>query len=329
MYSNGPDRIYSAFSEIEKSKIRPGEGYPTIALGRKPFEDEVRILKDDLGQLNLIIELPKEQPKLEIKLGKVLPTKWVDLEEEGREAKTYLQVTCIDARLARTFQSLVTEMMSNVYAAPTHKPVIYEFISVASHWRTALLARMQEYSLQEASGLFGELYLLQILARINPEKALKAWRGVENYRHDFSLVNAVEVKTYTSVNEPKVTIHGAHQLDPVPGMQLHLFALHIEQNESGKSITQMIDEIVDLGIAEDYLLQKIGASYETLEDIPYLFITDEQKLFLVNQDFPGIRASVLGTNALIGLSNIQYSLNLDSCKSSIAILELEKVLRNL
>lgn len=330
MPSNTPQRIYDAFLELGKSVYRPGQGYPTIDLGKEPNVEEVSLLRDEFGQFNLIIELPENHSKIEIALGKVLPTKWVELEIAEGITRTYLQVICTDARLIRTFQSLVTEMMLNIYASPSPKPAIYEFSSVAAYWRTALLARMQEYSLQEASGLFGELYLLRELARIIPEKALKAWRGVENYRHDFSLTNAIEVKTYTSVNEPKVTIHGAHQLDSVVDNDLHLFALHLDQNESGKSVVQLIDEIAELGIPEDKILQKIGASYEALEDIPFLFITDEQRLFLVDQNFPGIRASVIGQVALTGITNIQYSLNLDSCQNNkVEISELEKVLLNL
>lgn len=329
MSDRNPQSVYQAFKSLEKKRASGTESYPSIALGASTDPKEVILSKDEYGNFNLLIRLPAEQPRPEIPLGKVLKIQWEEFEEEKGFISTFLRVICTDARLVRTFQSLTTEMLLNLYTSVATKPAIVEFIQVAESWRAVLQARLQEYSLSEALGIFGELILFKELVAINPEKALQAWRGTENYRHDFTLTNAIEVKTYTSFNEPKITIHGAHQLDPSKGHKLHLFALHVDQNEAGSTLMEVVEEISGMGVGLSSILHRLGKSQEALEEITFRFVTEEQRLYNVDESFPGVKASVLGAEALTGVSDLQYSLNLDSCGEPLSLEQLPQVLREL
>lgn len=321
------EKIERAFSNL-KSERGDREKYPVISLGKYPREDEVRLSKDEFGLYNLVIELPADQPVIDIPVGKALPTKWEKL-EDSEGIKTFLRVICTDARLVHTFQSLITEMMVNIHNSPATKPAILEFVNVAAFWRAILLDQLRGHTLNEARGLYGELYVLKQFAEVAPKKALAAWRGQEHYRHDFLLSNALEVKTYSSFNEPKIVIHGAHQLDPPPGQRLHLFALHVEENESGNTLVEMAEEVAELGVPFDAILVRLDMSYSVLGEIEYRFVTSNHKLFEVDENFPGIRASDLGEAALRGVSNVTYSLNLDLCENSLATDDLKCVLEEL
>lgn len=328
MSNRNPQSIYEAFNILAEQRATGTESYPSIAVGRSADVKEVILSKDEYGHFNLLLRLPKEQQRPEIPLGKVLKTQWEDFEEEG-QSSTFLRVICTEARLIQTFQSLVTEMLLNLYATDAKKSALLEFVHVADSWRTVLRARLQEYSLSEAQGIFGELTLLKELATVSPQKALQAWRGTENYRHDFVLTHAIEVKTYTSFNEPKIAVHGAYQLDPSAGHQLYLFALHVDQNEEGSTLMDVVEEISALGVSLSSILHRLGKSQEALEEISFRFVSEEQRLYAVDQNFPGIRASALSAGALVGVSNVQYSLNLDSCGEPLDLDQLPQILREL
>lgn len=329
MSNHNPQSIYEAFNILAEQRATGAESYPSIAVGTATDAKEVILSKDEYGHFNLLLRLPKEQQRPEIPLGKVLITQWEEFEEVEGVNSTFLRVICTDARLIRTFQSLVTEMLLNLYASVSSKPAIVEFIQVADAWRTVLQARLQECSLSEALGIFGELILLKKLVAINPEKALQAWRGTENYRHDFTLTNAIEVKTYTNFNEPKITVHGAHQLDPSTGHKLHLFALHVDQNEEGSTLMEIVEEINLLGVTLSSILHRLGKSQEALEEVSFRFVSEQQRLYTVDQSFPGIRASTVSVGALTGVSDVQYSLNLDLCGKPLGLDQLPEILREL
>lgn len=329
MSERTPQSIYEAFRKLENERATSSDNYPAIPVGAQKNEREVLLSKDEYGQFNLLIQLPEGQPQPDILLGHVLLTTWETYNGDIGESIIFLRVTCTEARLVRTFQSLVTEMLLNLYAAQSNKPAIIEFVQVAEFWRKILQERFREYSLSTALGIFGELTVLKELATINQTQALQAWRGTENYRHDFTLTNALEVKTYTSFNEPKITVHGASQLDPASGHSLHLYALHVDQNEDGTTLLDLIEEISDLGIPQRSILQRLSMSEESLKEINYRFITEEQRLYLVQETFPGIRASKIGSESLQGVSDVQYSLNLDVCGPSLDVTELPRILRGL
>lgn len=324
---NIQEKIEQAFTRL-KGERGDKENYPVLSLGKHPFEKEVRLSKDEYGQFNLVLELPKGQSLIDIPVGKALPTQWEILEDDEGQ-KTYLRVICVDVRLINTFQSLITEMMVNIYKSSAHRPAILEFVNVAALWRTILYNQLRFFTLNEAKGLYGELYVLREFAKVSPQKALKSWRGQENYRHDFIYSDAVEVKTYSSFNEPKVTIHGAYQLDPPQGQNLYLFAIHLEQNESGESLIEMVEDIAELGVPFDTIMTRLGMTYSAIEGINYRFVIGDQKLFKVDSEFPGIRASMLGEAKLTGVSELSYSLNLDLCGNPIRVDSFKQILEDL
>src|SRR5699024_11964800 len=81
-------------------------------------------------------------------------------------------------------------------------------------------------------GIFGELTILERLARRDPQSALSAWQGRNGARHDFVRTNALEVKTFGGSGSPAVTIHGESQLEPPLKAQVHLVAFRMTDGSS-------------------------------------------------------------------------------------------------
>lgn len=129
MSERTPQSIYEAFRKLENERATSSDNYPAIPVGAQKNEREVLLSKDEYGQFNLLIQLPEGQPQPEIPLGHVLPITWETYNGDIGKSMTFLRVTCTEARLVRTFQSLVTEMLLNLYASQyqTSQPLLNSF----------------------------------------------------------------------------------------------------------------------------------------------------------------------------------------------------------
>ncbi|GAA5196563.1 PD-(D/E)XK motif protein [Microbacterium jejuense] len=323
--STGYARVEHALKILGTRSPRVGEA---IAASIGPDRDmhEARLAKDHLGIVHLIVTLPSGRSRFAPPLGDVLPATWLD-EDLDDGVKTSLDVASTDPSLTPTFLSLVGEMLSRV--DETDAPCIDELMSVLSSWREALSREKRTLSRQRLIGLFGELTVLARLAEKDPSRAKSAWRGQAGYRHDFFLSNALEVKAYTGTDSPSVEIHGAHQLDPPIGGSLHLLTLRLEESPEGETIAELINRVDALGLPKGLLFERSTDESPVAADDTVAFVVAEERLFLVSPDFPGVRASVVGAEALTAVSRLRYSLLLDACPDSIDSDLLPSVLERL
>jgi hypothetical protein len=287
---------------------------------------EARLLRDHLSRFHLIVSLPLGRATFTPLTSELLPAKWLDTDFEGGN-EVCLDVICEDDSLNPTFFSLIGEMLERVEA--TGRACMDELMRVLASWREALARERGLLSKQGVIGLFGELIVLRTLARRDPNLALAAWRGQEGYRHDFFLSNALEVKSYTSFSSPSVTIHGAFQLDPPVGGALHLVAMRLEESPIGETIDELIESIEDLGIGRKQLFQRSSSERPISSDDRHSFLVAEERIFEIVEQFPGIRASKLSADALIGLSHLSYTLLLDSCSAYQVDTQLDALLDSL
>ncbi|WP_232226204.1 PD-(D/E)XK motif protein [Brachybacterium phenoliresistens] len=277
--------------------------------------------------IHLLAALPAGREIFDVPLGHTLRATWVGTRSADGHT-TSLDVACTDPRLRLTFLSLIGEMLDR--ADETGRPCIDELTGVLDSWRSALARAKRELDRSRAVGLFGELTILEQLARKDQVRALAAWRGREGHRHDFARTNALEVKTFSSTGSPSVQIHGLLQLDPPPAGVLHLVAFRVVETDSGSSLAELVERIVEQGVSRADIADCLG------EDAPALeggrdrrFTIEETRLHEVGEDFPGLRASRLDETALRGVDDLTYSLNLDACPGGIDPRQLDRILEEL
>lgn len=317
-------RIQDIFERLSEEPHRASE-VPYFYIGRDGDAEEVGLGRGPSGTYRLWVRLPVGRSMPRLGVGSILETEWVSHSDLGSGRATYLQVSCNEPRLNRTFLSLTAEMLDEVRG--TSQPVLDGLLTVIDSWHEILRSRNKMLSRQEAIGLFGELTILRRFARLDPRKALDVWRGAENYRHDFNATNSLEVKTYTGYGEPRIRVHGAYQLEPPLGHRLYLVTLKVDENESGESLPGLVDALADLGVSRGTVLRKLDRTMENLEALSYRFVVEEIRLFEVGADFPGIRPSRLEPDALRGVDDLSYSLGLDHCTGTLPVEELEGVLK--
>ncbi|WBU39423.1 PD-(D/E)XK motif protein [Homoserinibacter sp. YIM 151385] len=323
MAGAGYARVAHAFELIDERDVMIGEA-AVAAIGPDRDLHEARLARDHSGLIHLMVRLPEGRERFTPPVGRVLPATWF---RDGNGGATYLSVVSVDPALNPTFLSLIGEMLNRVEESGA--ACIDELVRVISAWREALEREQLGTSRSQLVGLFGELVVLERLAASDPDRALRAWRGKDGYRHDFFLDNAIEVKSYTGVDSPVAEVHGAYQLDPPAGGSLHLLAFRLEENAAGDSIKDIMRRLGDLGIALDAMLSRSSDAAPIVVDDNLRFLVAEERLYEVTERFPGLRASRLGADSLHAVSRIRYALLLDACPDRIDIENLPALLENL
>lgn len=308
---SGYERVEQALTRLKSEPIADlDEEAVRTLIGPAGRTDDALLVRDHVGQIHLLTKLPKNREPFQVPLGRTLQASWVEVGGMHEDAR-HLDVVCTDARLLRTFLSMIGEMLNR--SAASGKSCIDELSEVLESWREALARESREIDRKRAVGLFGELTVLESLARKDPLRALSMWTGPRGNRHDFSRSNALEVKTIARSGAPTVTIHGARQLDPPKSATLHLVAFRIVENAKGYSIADLSESLTKLGIPRQKLAIALNDDATLLNDTVRKFLVEETYLHEVTDDFPGIRASRLSENSLRGVGNVSYELSLDAC----------------
>lgn len=323
--SSGYVRIEQAHERLIGSHVEIGEALRVLVGPSGRLSDAI-LFKDDANLIGLLVELPEGRERFDLPLGRTLLTAWVTTRGADGEA-TRLKVLCTDKRLRRTFLSLIGEMLDR--ADDSGRPCIDELNEVLGSWRAALARARGELDEQRAIGLFGELSVLEQLARRDPMVALASWKGPEQNRHDFAIRNALEVKTFTGTGAPAVTIHGLRQLDPPMSGRLHLVAFRVTESASGSTLTQLVDRIASSGVPRDALERSLGDDASAIQTTARSFQIEETRLHEVTAEFPGIRASRIEGSMLSGVDDVHYTLRLDACPGRLDPASLTAILEEL
>lgn len=323
--SEGHSRAHAAYENLRDEHAAEGESVST-PLGPSGRLRDAILVKDHVGLIHLLARLPQGREQFDVPLGRVLRARWIETQGEDGPA-IWLDTACLDARLIRTFLSLIGEMLDRADASG--RPCIDELAEVLESWRAAIARTRGAMDRNRITGLFGELTVLEQLAQQDPRAALSAWKGREGAPHDFMRANALEVKTLTGSGSPTVTIHGESQLDPPTDAQLHLVAFRIVDNAGGDSVEGLLERIAELGVPYEEILRTLGDDAPNAEDRNRRFSIVDTRLHTIGDDFPGLRASRLDVTALRGVSELSYRLSLDACPGELAPSELARVLREL
>lgn len=275
---------------------------------------EALLVRDHQDRVSLVIERPEDAPRVEPSLGDTLPVNWIAPSVDSPLER--LMITCPDPALRMTFLSLIGEVLDRVDS--TRGSIYIEVSKVVKDWRRVLETARVAFSRTFIVGLFGELTVLRDLVAQRGPAAVDLWRGPEGHRHDFAATNALEVKTYTGTGSPKVTIHGAFQLDPPTGHELHLVSLRIEESPDGETIAEIVNELASSGVSPTVLTHRADKEEPLIVDDQLRLLVAGRRLHRVDEAFPGIRASQLDGPALKGVDRLSYQLLLDACPDPLA-----------
>lgn len=166
----------------------------------------------------------------------------------------------------------------------------------------------------------GELCVVKYLASTGQEVN---WDGPNSATYDIELQNGyVEVKSTVNRSKKEITISSQFQLDP-PGKKLDLIVCVFEESaNNGISIDQVVNELISLGISDEYLntrLRKKGLA-EGMSARRRKFILHEMLKYKVNEEFPKITpASFVGGVLPVGITKITYTVNLDGLEAESLI----------
>lgn len=323
--NRGHSRVQTVYEMLQGEHVPEGDS-ASATLGPSGRLRDAILVKDHVGLIHLLARLPAGRERFEVPLGRVLRATWVDT--QGPEGTTiWLDVACLDARLLRTFLSLIGEMLDR--SDESGRPCIDELTEVLESWRVALARARGAMDRNRVIGIFGELTILERLARRDPQAALSAWQGRNGGRHDFARTSALEVKTLSGSGSPTVTIHGESQLDPPANAQLHLVAFRITDSAAGESVEELTERISAHGVPHDEVIRSLGDDAPGVEDRRRRFEIEETRLHVVEAGFPGVRASRIDPSALRGVSGLNYQLTLDSCPGELDPSQLDRVLEEL
>lgn len=166
----------------------------------------------------------------------------------------------------------------------------------------------------------GELCVVKYLVSIGQEVN---WDGPNSATYDIELQNGyVEVKSTVNRSKKEISISSQFQLDP-PGKKLDLVVCVFEESaNNGISIDQVVNELISLGISNEYLntrLRKKGLA-EGMSARRRTFILHEMLKYKVNEEFPKITpASFVGGVLPAGITKITYTVNLDGLEAESLI----------
>lgn len=223
-------------------------------------------------------------------------------------AGRYADLHCSDRGLADVFEKLVSSTLEEIRSASgiSGQSALHRAVD---RWR-ALLSSAQPAE-QTVQGLFGELWVLRILAAKDPVGGFAAWTGWDSTRHDFMTpIGAVEVKT-TRTSAP-VTISSLFQLDPSGLAGLSLVRVEVETRPEGLSLLDLFGSLLKLGVPEMSLRSRI-LEVLRLHEVPAepRYIVSNLDHWTVDDEFPSLRLSDLPARLDQRVTRLTYGLRVD------------------
>ncbi len=279
---------------------------------------------DSEGRRHVLIALKHDDEGLDDSQSRGISVRTGLLSRQNQDEERFIDLLCLDHSGHSALDIIggeIAERLSRGIESPN------QCVSrVLSKWRR-FWGNVPKNLLPEEKqiGLVAELWFLLfwLIPRIGPESAL-TWRGPSGSRHDFeSTHHSVEVKATTSTRGPIHRITSLSQLSPPENGQLMLFSLQLRREGGAtvtlptliahiqgllKSTTRLLDHFEEM-------LQRIG--YSPFHEADYEHVRwriQEQKLFIVNQDFPRITIESFGAGIPGGVESVSYEINLSACE---------------
>lgn len=220
-------------------------------------EGRIRLGLDEVGREHLLVPSPSA-PARQSGIA-AISTEHRQLDISG-ERRRYLDVACLRDELVEVFDHFVAAIAE--HTTPDLSDLGPVVATVLDRWRTFFTAAGAPPGRDTLAGILGELLVLRDIALANAIDVLNAWVGPRGARHDFRRGDAaLELKTSLAHTSRVVSIHGEDQLLAPHGATLHLQFVRLEEGaDLGTSITDLLDELVGLGLPRLELIETVARS---------------------------------------------------------------------
>ncbi len=233
-----------------------------------------------------------------------------DLTMPDGRVTAFADLRCDDPELFGVFGFVLDDLSSRL--SGSGRDSIRRCRNVLSDWRELISPGRLTLDRAAEMGLFGELMVLRLIGLHDPVAALEAWKGPDNASWDFHWGGkSIEVKTTSSVAATSVRVSNIEQLDPEGLDSLDLVVVHVREDDSGESVDEIIDSLVDSGFDSRELIGKtsqVGHFYGS--GVPRGFIVTDVRRWPVSDDFPSLRRGDIPASKVHALIKVSYELAL-------------------
>ena len=171
-------------------------------------------------------------------------------------------------------------------------------------------------------GLYGEVYVLSkiLTKKLTNEIAISSWTGPSK-KHDFTTQNQlIETKT-TVTSSKKINTSSTNQIAPVFDKRLDLIFLQMKKNNTGFSLSEIIDEYINKLRDEseilhnDFLLKLTQCNYLDIHKDEYVekYSIDKVNYYKITENFPYIKKVEVPSE--ISDLSITYKIDLEKCEN--------------
>lgn len=286
-----------------------------------PAEAPVYVALDGLSHRHLLVEVPPESAKTEMRSTHGLSVTTDELRVRNFAGATYIDLECLQPNYHRTFAALVVDMLESLPKAKDRRKAVSACLE---RWRSFWLVNQAGLSREEALGLFGELWFLARWLHPITEARLNGWQGPHGARHDFQWKQlSIEVKTSATspASSPVHFISHIDQMgDPEIG-KLYLFSLHVTDDALASNTLPSIIQLITAALASDegsltLFSEKLAAAGYSPAHAEYyqrpLRILAEE-LYLVDSGFPRLTRNSFGGSIPEGIQDISYGVAIAAC----------------
>lgn len=267
--------------------------------------------RDGAARAHLLIPIAPDTAVRTDEQSEVVRITQTSLPIDG-DQQHFIDIYCNDPSLEDVFQRLAEEMIQRLEANPRSAAVICQ--DVLSRWRHLLRSRREGMTLDEITGLFGELWLLDKIVTHDTAKRIDVWKGPLGARHDFVTRNSsIEVKATRKLEGRVIGINGIRQLEADDDRELFLQFIRVEPNSNGSTIDDHIFTLKNNGVDSAQLDRLIAsAGWEPGTSTEKMTVT-EADLYRVTEGFPRIvPTSFLGAELPLGVTRLRYSITLEA-----------------
>lgn len=274
--------------------------------------ENILVAIDAMGEKHMLVPTDKPDiPEDHDSQGVSLTSR--TLRMHGKD-HSFVDVHCKIFELEPVFEQLLEDMVNRLVKAELDAIDVCRM--ALDDWRSLFKEVPEPASAATMVGLVGELEVLRLLAPVGASRALDSWVGPTGTNYDFSFDDAtLEVKSIAGHDGSVVSVSSAEQLDPHLANNLHLAAVHLIRDETAPSLDDRIRDLISSGVPRGELLERVAQSgyvYGTGDEKSGRYTVRSFRLWKVDRDFPGIRASDIPKERLVGVSQLVYRLDLDA-----------------
>ena len=151
-----------------------------------------------------------------------------------------LEMRLVNPGLVSQFEQLLVDVLDLVVEDPDRPDSAVE--KAVTRWEELFRAERHR-SHEDEIGLMGELLVVERLVELDPQHRSGSWHS-DGDLHDLAVVAmSLEVKTTMSPDSMEIHISLLDQLADVPGAQLLLAHVRLEERDDGRTITEVFETL--------------------------------------------------------------------------------------